>query len=341
MSGTYDCADLQRLQVVIDKMWANNQTNVDYVSYAEALNAVRNEQTADVRMLQDPEKDRTVRVYWAKDCDTEVDDCSDDCTIGGDEPDADCKDYALDICKQVSFSVPEKRFRTSELTKDEVLAKAMLRKLKNLDEYLAQAAVANLDTFAGTNLFAGIGSVSGGLTYVDPSLWTGDIMGYFAQVALMNKLAGTYLLNGSNLYQQNWLAQYNKMTENDTGAAAKLATLKAYWDPFNVDAVNGGKKVTYLISKGSVAFANKAYYPLNAPVEYKGPQYHIRYSIESKNLPGVVYDVMYNTTCVSNEIKHNFNIMVKAGFFLNPLGCDESRTGILKFQCGNPPASSS
>jgi hypothetical protein len=60
-----------------------------------------------------------------------------------------------------------------------------------------------------------------------------------------------------------------------------------------------------------------------------------RWSIESKTLPGVFYDVIYNNECVANnEIKHNWSLYVKAGIFLNPLGCNDDVTGVIKFVCG-------
>lgn len=337
-SGDFSCADLQTVLVTMDRVWANQQVNKDYVSYAESLRAIITEQTASFEALQSSEKDNKVKVFWIKDCDETISDCGNDCVVGGSTPEADCKEYELDICKTTGFSVPEKRFRTSNLTREEVVARALLRRLKTMDEYLAKAVVAKLNAFAGVNQFStSIGSVVGTTTYIAPALWTADIAGYFAQVAIMNKLSNPFVLNGTNLWQQNWQAQFNNLNQDQKDALAKLGSIRMYWDPFNVDTVNSPAKRSYLIDKGSVAFVNKAYYPLNNPVEYIGAG-QTRYSIESRSIPGVFYDVVYTNECVNNEIIHHWSLYVKAGIFLNPLGCNDEVTGVLMFECGAPPA---
>lgn len=334
-AGNFDCADLQVINVAIDRAWADNQINKDYTSYAQSLTAIMTEQTASMPDLENVEKDEKVKVYWSADCSDTLADCDDDCTVGGPTPEAQCKEYQLDICKKAGFSIPEKRFRKSNLTREEVVARAMLKRMKELDEFLARTVIAKLDAFAGVNQYPGIGTVVGGLTYVNPALWTADVMGYLAQVGIMNKLANPFVLNGTNLWQANWQAQFNNLNQNQRDEMAKFGALRTYWDPFNVDTVNAGNKVSYLVDKGAVAFVNKAYYPLNSPIEYLGAG-QTRYSIASRNIPGVFYDVVYTNRCVANEIYHDFTLYVNAGIFQNPLGCNPDVTGVLKFQCGVP-----
>jgi hypothetical protein len=208
-----------------------------------------------------------------------------------------------------------------------------MKRIKELDEYLAQTVVSKLDAFAGVNSFAGIGTVAGdGTTYIPATFWTPNIIGYFTQVALMNKFGpGSFMLHGTNLWATSWAAQFNNLNQDQKDQQAKMAALKQYWDPFNVDAVNSPVLASYMVAKGAVAFFNKAYYPLNSPVEYKDDT---RWSIESPSLPGVYYDVIYKNRCSANEIYHDYLVQVKAGIFDNPYGCDDTRTGILKFVCG-------
>jgi hypothetical protein len=332
-AGTFSCSQLQRIQVEVDRIWADTQQHQDYEPQVEVLRAIRAEQTARLQLIENPEKDLEVRVYWPADCSTNLADCSDDCTIGGPEPESQCTSYSLDICKTTGFSIKEKRFRTNELSREAVVAKAMAKRLKELDEYLAQAVVAKLNAFAGANLFlGGIGDPDNDdVTYIAPSYWTPDIYGYFTQVAIMNKLSSVFIIHGSNLFQMYWQAQMNQANANNKDQILKLQAIRSYWDMFNIDSVNGSTKASYMISKGAVAFANKAYYPLNAPINYKDDS---RWSIESKALPGVYYDVYYNNECTSNDVQHNWSLYVKAGIFLNPLGCDDSVTGVIKFVCG-------
>jgi hypothetical protein len=331
-AGTFTCAELVKVTVAIDRVWADNQTNQDFASFVEVLNVIKSKQTARLSELEDPAKDKTIKVYWATDCNTSLSDCSDDCSVGGPELEARCKEYALDLCKKAGFTVREKTFRNSNLSREEVVAKGMIKRMKELDEYLAQTMVAKLDAFAGVNQFAGIGTVVGdGSTYILPSFWTADLVGYFTQVAIMNKLAGAYVIHGNNLWNTKWQADMNNGNANNKDQAAKMNSIQQFWDPFNIDTVNTPDKVSYLISSGAVAFSSKAYNP-SSPVTYMDD---IRWSVQSKSIPGVYYDVVYKNRCLSNEIYHDYTLYVNAGIFNNPYGCDEEVTGVLKFVCGD------
>lgn len=334
-AGNFTCADLQTILINSDKAWMDNATKKDYISYSETIKAIVAEQTASFPELEKMDKDEKVKIYWAADCSTSLTDCTDDCAVGGPVPEAQCKEYELDLCKKASFSVPEKYFRKSNLTREEVVAVAMMKRMKELDEYLSQTAVAKIDSFAGVNQFAGIGQIVGLSTYISPSYWTADLMGYFAQVGIMNKFTNPFLINGTNLWQANWQAQFNNLNQDQKDAMAKFGAIRSYWDAFNIDLVNSPDKVSYLIDKGAIAFVSKAYYPANAPIEYMGAG-QIRYSVESKNLAGVFYDVVYTNRCVADEIYHDFSLYIHAGIFQNPIGCNPDNTGVLKFICGNP-----
>lgn len=337
-AGNFTCADLLKILVAVDRIWANNQTQVDFISFAETLRVIKEKQTAELRDLEKAEKDETVKVYWATDCNESLTDCADDCDRSGPELEARCKEYTLDICKQAAFTVREKTFRASKLSREEVVAKGIMKRMKELDEYLAQTMVAKLNAFAGVNQFAGIGSIAGdGTTYINQSHWTPNIAGYFIQVAKMNKLSGAFMLHGNNLWNTQWQASFNNLNDNQRAELAKMGSIQQFWDPFNVDSVNSPAMASYMIAAGAVAFVNKAYYPLNSPVNYKDDD---RWSIESRSLPGVYYDVIYTNRCLSNEIYHDFLLQVHAGFFDNPYGCNEDRTGVLKFVCGDASSES-
>lgn len=330
-AGTFTCAALLKIQIEVDKIWADNVQNRDYIAKVEALTAIRNEQTAKLIDLEDPAKDNTVKIIWPADCSTSLADCDDDCVVGGPEPEAQCVEMSLDLCKTAGFQIREKIFRGLQGTREEYVAKSLAKRLKELDEYLAQRAVASLNSFAGKNQFlGGIGDPeNSGVTYIAPSYWTPDVYGYFAQVQTMNKFGDVFMLHGSNLYQMKWQAEMNNVNPNDKAQLNKITSIRSYWDMFNVDSVSGAG-VSYMIQRGAIAFASKAYYP-SVPVSYMTQQ---RWSIESKNLPGVFYDVVYTNECSGNEITHKWSLYLKAGFFKNPLGCSTDVTGIIKFVCG-------
>lgn len=332
-AGTFTCAELVKIMVGIDRVWRDNQTNTDFISYAKTVEIIKQKQTAQFPQLENSEKDETVRVFWVTDCNTSIAECDDDCEVGGPELEARCKDYTLDICRKAGFTVREKTFRKLNVSRDEVVAKGMLKRMKELDEFLAQQMVAKLNAFAGVNQFEGIGSIaSSGDTYVSASFWTADLAGYFQQVAMMNKLSGAYMLHGNNLYSIGWQAQFNNLNQDQKDQLAKMQSIQQFWDPFNIDSVNSPAKISYMISQGAVAFVNKAYYP-SSPVEYLGAG-QLRYSVQSKGLPGVFYDVVYTNRCEGNEIYHDFTLYVTAGIFQNPFGCNEDVTGVLRFICG-------
>lgn len=333
-AGNFECSELLDVLVEIDRIWDDSIMKRDYESKVEALRAIREEQTAFLQILENPEKDIDLKVHWPQDCNESLADCSNRCTIGGPIAESGCKSYALDICKTAGFSINENTFRTSNLTRAQVVAKSMAKRLKELDEYLAQTMVAKLDAFAGENqLLDGIGDPDSDLiTYIAPEFWNPDVYGYFVEVQVMNQFSDAFLLHGRNLYQIYWQATMANANQNEKDKLLKLEAIRSYWDMWNVDSIASGGKTSYMIQKGAVAFANKAYYPLNSPVTYFHDQ---RWSIESKALPGVFYDVIYNNECVNpNEVKHNFSLYVKAGIFLNPFGCNEDVTGVIKFVCG-------
>lgn len=331
-AGNFTCAQLLKIQVEVDKVWADNVQNRDYVAKVDALTAIRTEQTAKLSELQNSEKDEVVKIIWPQDCSTSLADCGNDCAPGGPEPESGCVEMSLDICKQAGFTVREKIFRTLQGTREQYVAKALAKRMKELDEFLAQTAVAKLNLFAGKNQFLqGIGDPeNSGITYIAPSYWTPDVYGYFAQVQTMNKFGDVYMLHGSNLYQMYWQAKMNNVNQDQKDQLNKMSSIRSYWDMFNVDMVNGADKTSYMIQRGAIAFVSKAYYGA-VPTDYFTQQ---RWSIESKNLPGVYYDVVYTNRCLNNEIYHDWTLYVKAGFFKNPIGCDPNVTGIIKFVCG-------
>lgn len=340
-AGTFTCSALQKVQARIDKVWLDNQQSADYIPEVEIINALRKEQTARLKEIEDPEKDITLKIYWVQDCNTGVeDDDGDDCDFTGPEAETKCKEYALDIKKMVKFSVKENLGRTNEIGREEALAVEFMARFKELDEMVAQTAVTKLNAFAGVNQFTGgIGEVDGITTYIKASYWSGDLYGYFAQVVIMNKLRNPFIIHGSNLFQQNWNAQFNKLNDNSKDQAPKLLSIRSYWDMFNIDAINAPDSVSYLITKGAIAIANKAYYPLNKPTTYLTDKPSIRWSVESKSIPGFYYDIIYRSVCSDEDVIHYYKFKVKFGIYQNPFGCNEEKTGVLKLVCGTAPTS--
>lgn len=338
IAGDFTCGELLETQVKIDRIWADASARKDYQAEVNALTVLRANQTATLKEIEDPEKDRTLKIQWITDCtDADQGDCTDDCVIGGPELEADCKTYALNLCHKIGFTIEEKVFRTSEFSRAEVLAKALLKKSKTMDEWITQQVVAQLDAMSGVNQHDDtmpMAEVVGTETYIGAPYWTAELMAYFAQVSIINKMRNSFFLSGTNLFSATWLAKMNAMNADGKGADNMFSSQDFNFDLFNIDGVLGVRK-SLLIERSAYAFATKAYYS-DIPVEYNGAGI-TRFSIPSKNLPGVRYDVNYTTRCAANKMYHDYSLEWHGGFFQNPLPCNSEMTGVLSFVCGVAP----
>jgi hypothetical protein len=348
-AGDITCAQLTAAQVLIDNIWADASQKKNYVAKTDAINAVISETTAKLELVKDPDKDRQVKIYWPKNCDETVTDCATGspnmCDPYGPEGEAECKTYALSKCLETKFSITENKFRTNELSFEQMLAENLLQKMKVMDEQLSQRSVAALNSFSGFNQANGgsagqygIGTIgSDGITYIPAANWSMDTIGYLIQNSQMNKFSDPAFIKGSLLFQEFWKAEMNQANAEGKGQAAMANQLRTYTDLFAVDGVNDPDKRIYLMDKGAVAFVSKAWYDKFGTNNPKENMQNWQFSIESKNLPGVKYDVIYANKCVNNDTVHGYMLRLHYDFFLNPTPCTALNTGILTFQCGPVP----
>lgn len=338
--GQFSCALLADVQLSADAIWANAAKNKDYIGKVGALQAIRDNQTVRLSELEDPDKNKTVKLYWVQNCDDTTSECTDECTITGIEPEASCQSMTLDICRNSTFTIEEKGFRAIAPTFEEAVAISMLRKMKSLDEWLAKQMVSKLDAFKGVNAYSGgKGVVAGFETNVNPAYWNASLMSYIALVAEKNKMFSPYVLSGTNLFEAYWQTNMNGGNADGKGAQNMFQSLNFYFDVFNIDSQLTPDQSTFLIDRNAVAFVSKAFYNWNAgsPEAEKwggpGSTVGMKYSVASKNLPGVMYDVTYKIRCASNKVYHDWNLQFNGGIFRNPLGCDLNNTGIIKLNC--------
>lgn len=338
-AGSFTCSVLAEVQLRADAIWADAAYNKDYIAKVEALTAVRKEQSVRLAPLEQP-KDNTIKLIWAQDCEETTSACGAECTVGGEEIETKCETHTLDICRTIGFTVDEKDMRNNFLGVEDLIARAFLKKMKALDEYLAGQMVVNLDAFKGVNQYTGgKGTVAGFTTTIAPAYWNASLFSYLHLVAQKNKFMDSYVLSGTNLFEAWWNAQMNGANADGKGAKNMFDAFRIYFDVFNIDTQLDPLKATFLIDKNAVAFVSKAYYPWAAgsqeAMKYGGAggEVGVKYQIESKNLPGVFYDVTYKITCSGDEIKHNFSLNLKAGIFRNPVGCNLNNTGILELLC--------
>jgi hypothetical protein len=334
------CAQLAKVQLIMDSVWADSAKNKDYIANVEVARAVRENQTVRIVEAENPMKDKTVTLYWPEFCGVETTDCTTDCDAGGTKPGTQCKDYELDMCREVKFSVDHKTYRALAVTMEEAMAVSFLANMQALDEWVAQQFVYKLHANKGVNLYTGgKGVVSGFETAIKPAYWNANLMSYFKLVAAKNKFSSPYMISGTNMFEAYENAIANAAHSDGKGAKTMFDSFKFYFDIFNIDTILSPDMPTFMVNKNALAFHNKAYWDWSA-TDARAEQFGgvgssagLKYKIESKNLPGVFYDVTYKVSCANDEISHNWKMKFTGDIFTNPVGCNPNNTNILEFVC--------
>lgn len=342
VAGVFSETQLYNLQLKADAVWNDRIQKEDYTANVSILQGLISKiQTAKIKAKFKSKKDVVAEIAWINACEIDNQACS-NCDVEGTELSTNKEEYKLDICRESAFKVSESDYVDNLFEMQEVLAVGFVEAGNELDEYLAQQAVAWLNIAAGRNELGNVGPkiVSGitGDTSIPPAYWNSSLMGYLARGAIMNRFKNPHLFSGSNLFEQLWNAEKDQYNADGKGNWLKFGTMDINFDLFNIDQVNTPDLITYMVNRGAFAIANKAYYEgntsANPMVRFDAKQW----SIPSRNLPGIMYDVLYKSDCeeadnFSSSYNHRFKLQVHAGMFLNPVGCTEERTGVLRFIC--------
>lgn len=333
VSGDFTASQLVQTQVRADAMFTNDMMKADFEANTKVWDGIKAEMNANVSILEGSEKDRDVKIHWINACGDTVSDCDgDDCDLEGAELGTDSQVYSLEQCKQYKFTVDEMLFRQNDYSMEEVVAKGFLKADKALSETIARGGVAALESFKGTNTVTnGPGTVNGVTTETDIAAadWNARLFAYLYRVGIQNEMSNPFLMSGEALWEERFLAMQYQANGEGKGDANMFKLIRTYFDLFNIDPINAPDLKAYLINRGSVAFASKNYYGA-VPTTYIGAGQQ-RYSIASRNLPGVRFDVFYTNRCTATTMKHDFKLIAKYDYFLNPTGCDAGRTGVLAF----------
>lgn len=330
-------SQLLRIQQKANEKWADNRTRADYIADCDVVKAINEQQTAILDPLTDPAKTRTVRIMWLKACNMTTGAVGNSCAISGPELSSDSEDYTLNLSQKTDFSVKEFATRTDEFTVADQIAIGMLNADKLLCNWLGTQAVATLEAHRGTNTYTTpVGSTPWTFASSDTTIpadqWTTSLMPKLSLAARKNKFLSPYIISGEALWYTNEEARNNAGNGEGKGDATRMSGKyfsNVYFDPMCVDAATSPALKAYMVDRGALAFVSKTHFP-SAPVTYQNP-FHQRYKIKSKNLPFVDFEVIYTQACVSSEVTHTFQVSVNCGFFLNPLGCTATNTGVLSF----------
>lgn len=334
--ATIDCGYLAVVQAMLNDKWADPKTKDDYIADVEVAKAVLENQAVSMTELTTGNKKRKVSVEWLQKCDITTTACTDDCNISGDDVDPICKEYELTCLQETAFQVSERVYRERTIDKQMAVAENMLLHMKAMDEWVANYILLGIDSNVGVNAYTGgQGNVVSTVTNIAASYWNESLLAYFKLVEKMNKFRGTYMIDGTNMWQFIWNKTMEAANDDGKGAMAKLGAFKIYQDPVNIEGDVDYAGSTYMLHKTSVAFLNKVWNPVGAAAAISpAPGYRL-YSIPSMNLPGINYDVVVKSTCSGNDFIDAYKLQLNGLFAVNPAPCDENNTGLLKFKCGN------
>ncbi len=151
-AGDFSPSVLQNIMLEAEKVWAGGIRTTNNQINSVAAQAVLANQTARIRDLEDPEKDRTVRITWIDTCPQVAADCVSNCDLDEPELASLSKDYTLDLCKKTGFSVDAEKTRTNIYSVEQEAAEGIARSLKTLDEWVSQQTVVKLKAFEGINV---------------------------------------------------------------------------------------------------------------------------------------------------------------------------------------------
>lgn len=329
IGGAFSETQLLQQRVKASEISFDDRIKQQFIPQFDVLKAIQAVQTATINASFQRKKEFDVEIMWENFCDITAEDCTGSCELGGNKSSTNVETKTLSCLKEVGFTMSENDFIDNEY--DINVAKALLAADKSLVEAYAQYAVAQLESFRGTNVMgsSGKGVASGSDTAINPAYWNASLFPYLSRVAIMNKFTNPVLVSGSNLYEQSLLAAAVG------GADYKLfGTFPIYHDLFNIDSVNDPNLKSYMLSMGSLAMVNKTFNP-DVPEKL---QDFTRYTMRSNFFPFLKYDVWYDNECESGTnrlVKHNWTLRLIADIYNNPAGCNQANTGVLSFICAS------
>lgn len=341
--GNIDCAITPEVKLALAQVWDDGgSVSAEYVAVTDAVRAIKANQTARFRLLEDPDKDYDLKVWWPDDCREGTDDCEDECAVDGPVAGTQCVNYPLTDCFGYSWGITEEMFRTSDMSEDQLIAVEVLKAMKVMDEKLDEKAIDLMLAARGVNKFAGQYTVDGLVTWIPAAAWNPDLAAYLWMAAKKNKQSLPKVLTDTNLAQLSYLLE--NQTTDPMGASALAKFNKAFGGMYmdiNMDAQLGTKS-TFLFQGNALFIANQARNAgKNRGRKVQHPTTGVfvtRDIMASRNIPGITYDLFKSEVCVpGGDIKTSWRLQFRGGFFANPTGCDTDRTGVLELRCGIAP----
>lgn len=332
--GDFTPVKLVEIQTKLDEMWKDPQYSKFYIPKGETTKAILENQTASFPELKDPSKEREVAVKWADFCDdtaittTNADACD---ITGCDEPDPKTKTYANNTFLSDCFTITEEDYQTTVLDKEEMIAKGMLSKIKNIIELLNTKVIAVVDANKGVNPLADMYTTVDGDTVIPKSDFNIEtVYPYWMEMLTLLRSTNSFILDGRNLFQARVLAMARSL--NDDGKVERaLFEMFPYYNDLLGFTRAGVVNNTYLIDAGAVALQSRQKWN-RVPEEISNDR--TRYSIPLPGYPSLGLDVMYQQTCVDGSEVFSWKFKFRGLIAVNPFLCDAGNTGIWSFVAG-------
>lgn len=325
-AGDFSASQLLNIQLKAEQMWTDGILAKEQQPMADAAIAVLENQTARFQVFNDRDKDNKVQVTFINTCAIETDDCDDNCELDEPQVESGVEEYEPDLCQKAGFSVDQETTRTNIYSVEEIAAQSMARAIGKLDEWWARQVLARLATFSGVNVYPQPWTYDNTdkTTEVPTAQYNLSMVAHLMLQAQMNRLGTPYYIGDGTLAADIINAQLNAGNLDGKGDASRITQLNLYQDMYNF-ARAGMDESLFAISPGAVAFKTTNRNP-DAPRVLGGQIQQTIYTVNSRVLPGVKYDVYYTLKCVTGtngraRYVHTWRLETNGGVWLNPAGC--------------------
>ncbi|MGG5486260.1 hypothetical protein [Gaetbulibacter sp. PBL-D1] len=310
-----------------EEVWADSQNQTEmYTADAETIKALATKQkdrTRIITQLENPELEaNNVRIVWLDSCgETLDDDCQEVCDFTASDIALAYKDVNLSKCKSASFQINENDLLRNRYTLEELVAQKLLTKTKALDEWINAQSLLFLSANAGYNKNAETYTLSGSTLQIPTADYTNDLYVKMAIDAKLNKLVDPFIVDNGALYRYYLKAQLDQGNSDGKGDKQRTMLFDTYFDlvGFPTAPVTDD---TFLISSSAYAFASRNYFTDKPTDHHPKEGKQTRFTIPSRNIPGLKYDVVYEYSCSGKRFIHKYYIEANFDFVLNPVGCD-------------------
>lgn len=313
-------SQILQLNVKAEQMWNDSAIKKPKIAHVDAVKAIMANQTASFEVLDDPEKDLKIKVMFLSLCAIEDEACEDNCNIDEQEGASNSKEYDPDLCRKTGFKINEKILRTNQYRFEELFAEFSAKALDALDEFWAKQAMAKLKEFAGINVAPSpyTYDATAKTTNVPSENYNLTMLPKLIRQSMLNELGETYFIDDGSLWEYFFNAQINAGNGEGKGDKRLIDEVNVTFDHFNF-AKAGLSENTFAISKSAVAMKTVNKFP-DTPrtLTSEGQR---RYTMASRNLEGVKYDVIHQEKCIGDDIFHTFRFITNGGIWLNPEGC--------------------